>query len=392
MATYTVGTGGTYTTKAAFVTDYNAGTIGTAGEDVIAEQISDLTDGDNTVITNTSAGSLVWRSSAGNKFTVNRTGNINAFRFDETTVPVTFEDLVINGAGLSSAATTLGVIDFQGVAGGNVTLNRIQIRDCQVVGSARLLMVGLQTAATMTLEINSCLFANGSATRVDRATVIHCANGTFTVNVNGCVFDRINAPTAGSVATAARRLSGAVTMTLTNSAFTRFTADSATIADGIAESHVTTATFNTEGTIDNIDETEFVNADNYDFRLADGSQLEDAGTDLGNVTAAITYDNFNRHTDPSRDPWDIGAYEKTKAVDPDPPVSWTQWQPSRLRACWTTFDGANLKRSHTTDSYSGGNPTAVTDLKPSIADYATGNLKSGLTIGGDIKPSILKAT
>ena len=67
-------------------------------------------------------------------------------------------------------------------------------------------------------------------------------------------------------------------------------------------------------------------------------------------------------------------------------VPWTSWIIDNLRQSWHK-DG-NLRPSHTTASYTGGNPTAVTDLKPSIVDYATGNLKPGLVSGNELKASV----
>ena len=70
------------------------------------------------------------------------------------------------------------------------------------------------------------------------------------------------------------------------------------------------------------------------------------------------------------------------------PVSFTAFQPAVLKPGWT--NGANLKPSCTTASYTGGNPTVATQLKPSICDYQTGNLREGLVVNNALKPSLLR--
>ena len=67
----------------------------------------------------------------------------------------------------------------------------------------------------------------------------------------------------------------------------------------------------------------------------------------------------------------------------------SKFDPSRVRAAWTTPDGQNLKKGCTTDQYTGGTP-GPGDLKPGMLD-AAGNLKPGLLLGDDLKPSILLA-
>lgn len=73
-------------------------------------------------------------------------------------------------------------------------------------------------------------------------------------------------------------------------------------------------------------------------------------------------------------------------------VPWTEWKPSNLRKCWK--NGNDLKPSSTTASYTGGDPSAMTDIKPSIVNYSTGNLKLGLVTpdGTDLKPSLKPIT
>ena len=61
-------------------------------------------------------------------------------------------------------------------------------------------------------------------------------------------------------------------------------------------------------------------------------------------------------------------------------MSWNQFTPANVRAAWK--NGPNLKPGCTGPTYSGGNPTAPTDLKASMLD-GSNNLKKGLTNAAD---------
>lgn len=74
-----------------------------------------------------------------------------------------------------------------------------------------------------------------------------------------------------------------------------------------------------------------------------------------------------------------------------PAVSWNQFRPSRLKSCWTTNGGQDLKSNCTTESYDGGDPSSAADLKTSIVDR-DGNLREGLCHDGDLKTSLTGGT
>lgn len=309
MATYTVGSGGDYTTKAAFVTAYNAGTVvGTVAEDVIAEQIADLADGDTTAFTNTQANSLVWRSSAGQKWKITRSTNATAFIFNGNGVDITIEDIEIDANGLTTDVTTSGLIKIIATST-DLTINRCKLHNL-VDTTRRLGFIGAFQVTSGTTTLNDCVLYNGVSGRNDNNAIIVFQNGANTVNINNCVIDDMESTDASASLYIAREVSGTATLNISNSSISRIVAPITTaIATGVVPTLTTNATWNTEGTVQNIDETEYVDANNGDFTLSTSSQLINAGTDLGNVVAAIDYSGFNRHTDSSRDPWDIGILE-----------------------------------------------------------------------------------
>lgn len=62
--------------------------------------------------------------------------------------------------------------------------------------------------------------------------------------------------------------------------------------------------------------------------------------------------------------------------------------PSQLKPAWVDADG-NLKPSLTRSSYSGGTPTAASDLKPSLLK-PDGTLKNSLlNAAGTLKPAVM---
>ncbi|GAB5404318.1 MAG: hypothetical protein Aurels2KO_25490 [Aureliella sp.] len=64
--------------------------------------------------------------------------------------------------------------------------------------------------------------------------------------------------------------------------------------------------------------------------------------------------------------------------------------PANLKPGLTTPDGQDLKPSLVTPLYTGGTPTAVEQIKPSLRDSA-GNLKPGLLDGDMLKRSLVSA-
>lgn len=64
----------------------------------------------------------------------------------------------------------------------------------------------------------------------------------------------------------------------------------------------------------------------------------------------------------------------------------SEFNPANLKPSWVK--GSNLKPSVTRDSYSGGTPSAASDLKPPLTN-ADGTLKASLRVGGQLKPSLL---
>jgi len=77
----------------------------------------------------------------------------------------------------------------------------------------------------------------------------------------------------------------------------------------------------------------------------------------------------------------------TTTAAPAAGVAWSDFKPANLKKGWLTSDGSDLKPGCTTDSYSGGNPSASGDLKASLIDSA-GNLKQGIVSDGEMKKSV----
>jgi len=133
---------------------------------------------------------------------------------------------------------------------------------------------------------------------------------------------------------------------------------------------------------------QFVSTSPADLHLKDAADALRVAHDLETTPTGVNFDidGYDRHAEDST--WDIGADQcDTCSLAASGGVAWSDFKPADLKKGWLTSDSSDLKPGCTTDSYSGGNPSASGDLKSSLID-SDGNLKEGIVEDGEIKKSV----
>lgn len=330
MATYTIGVGQTYTNLDAFIDDLNSAAIGSTGEEVIGEVRTDFTQSVAvSEITRTGIGSLTIRGDT--TFTTPGSGGgarkitmgaMTPLIKTSTIVPVRVEDLEIDYNSMGSNSSTDGGIGTP-VGSGNLTVNRVFLHNMDNAGKRS---IGIECGNTVT--VNNCVLAdivsNGGAFGI-------ATSSSAAVTVNNCTVHDVvqNGGTEDAVGIGPR--TGIPNLTVNNCAVTdtRIASGGSGTATDILNptSQTTCLSSDTSATAypsQSSNVTWKSNTAPYDFTPNSISlAVVGGGTDLGTGFAAVDLLGFDRHADPSNDPWNVGAVEAVELVDTTKPVGAT---------------------------------------------------------------------
>jgi uncharacterized protein YsxB (DUF464 family) len=315
MATeiYTIGSGGDYTTLDAFIDAYNAGTIGT-GNDLVGELISDITQGTVSSFQSVAATSVTIRSNVlYTKRKITKSAVNTTFRVSTGAAGLTLSiaDIEVDGNGTAAGGGAIGAFIHDEAGAAVINVDRCVFHNVASVaaGTFGSAIVCSNASTTQIVNVRNSIVYNVSSSSTSGETAAFINYGGSRIwNLQHVLVDSIT-HTGAQNASACHTRSGTATWNLTNVAVTRISGGGPSTSSFIGSTFnlTTTATEDADGDITGIDELNYVDADNGDFRLSGASVLEAAGTILTGE-AAITFDGVTRTI------WDISPYQRPVAT------------------------------------------------------------------------------
>lgn len=333
-----VGPGQTYLNFDAMIIDYNAGSILTSGELLVAVT-GDILEPATTAWQGNFASNIIIRPDVPmTKRRVTKTTVAPPMRTAASfNVKLQIEDLLFDGNNLAATGANIGSFIHEG-SGTNLDVRRCEFFNSISVADGTwgspIVFANATTGAES--HFRSCLIHSCSMnSTTGEIGAIISYGGDRTINVDGVIIDNITALQSGVNAGGLYTATGTATWNVRNSAITGINANGPATASmvGVTFNQTTNATYDGLGAITGIDERVYRNARRQDYRLYPESPLVDAGTKLTAGPSSVSFSGFNRDADTTRDPWDIG-HEETFLRTYTVGASQTYSTPQAFQADW----------------------------------------------------------